>query len=126
MNAREAAERAEVNPSTITRWVQSGRLKAKRRPDGELEIPESSLAKFLDTRAASHAGRPSRSKSAARASKVGASSGAKGAPTAPGSSPTPTCSTETVVLASPTTMRPKISAAAMRCRRGIVWHSGTG
>ena len=58
MNAREAAERAEVNPSTITRWVQSGRLKAKRRPHGELEIPESSLVKFLDNRTAAPRGSP--------------------------------------------------------------------
>ena len=59
------------------------------RPRGSRGVRAARLGLYIipfvivgATRAASHAGSPSRSKSAARASKVGASSGAKGAPAA--------------------------------------------
>ena len=52
MNAAEAAQAAGVNPSTVTRWVQAGRLAHERRPNGQLEIPESALEEFLADRTA--------------------------------------------------------------------------
>ena len=53
MNAAQAAERAGVRPSTVSRWVQSGRLKADRLPTGELQIEDGVLDEFLALRPAS-------------------------------------------------------------------------
>ena len=53
MNAAQAAERAGVRPSTVTRWVQSGRLAAGRLPTGELQIEDGVLGEFLALRTAS-------------------------------------------------------------------------
>ena len=50
LNAVEAAERASVRPSTVTRWVKSGRLPAERRPTGELQISVEDLDAFLARR----------------------------------------------------------------------------
>ena len=47
MKAAEAAKKADVSPSTITRWVQAGTLSARRLASGELEIEESELDEFL-------------------------------------------------------------------------------
>ena len=47
MKAAEAAKKADVGPSTITRWVQAGTLSARRLASGELEIEESELDEFL-------------------------------------------------------------------------------
>ena len=52
MNAAQAAARAGVNASTVTRWIASGRLSASRLPNGTLEIPESALTAFLEDRTA--------------------------------------------------------------------------
>ena len=63
MNAAQAAERAGVRPSTVSRWVQSGRLKAGRLPTGELQIEDGVLDEFLgppDGLAAVGAGRHGR------------------------------------------------------------------
>ena len=51
MNAVQAAERAGVRPSTVTRWVQSGKLVAGRLPSGQLQIEEEALDEFLESRA---------------------------------------------------------------------------
>ena len=51
MKAAEAAKKADVSPSTITRWVQAGTLSARRLASGELEIEESELDEFLAGRA---------------------------------------------------------------------------
>ena len=53
MNAAQAAERAGVRPSTVSRWVQSGRLAAGRLPTGELQIEDGVLDEFLALRTAS-------------------------------------------------------------------------
>ena len=47
IKAAEAAKKADVSPSTITRWVQAGTLSARRLASGELEIEESELDEFL-------------------------------------------------------------------------------
>ena len=47
MKAAEAAKKADVSPSTITRWVQAGTLSSRRLASGELEIEESELDEFL-------------------------------------------------------------------------------
>ena len=47
MKAAEAAKKADVSRSTITRWVQAGTLSARRLASGELEIEESELDEFL-------------------------------------------------------------------------------
>ena len=47
MKAAEAAKKADVSPSTITRWVQAGTLSARRLASGELEIEESELDEFM-------------------------------------------------------------------------------
>ena len=53
MNAAQAAERVGVRPSTVSRWVQSGRLAAGRLPTGELQIEDGVLDEFLALRTAS-------------------------------------------------------------------------
>ena len=50
LNAGRAAERAGVTPSTVSRWVQAGRLAAERSPTGELQIKETDLDEFLARR----------------------------------------------------------------------------
>ena len=42
--------RAGVRPSTVTRWVQSGKLPAQRLASGTLQIAEADLAAFLPLR----------------------------------------------------------------------------
>ena len=50
MRATEAAARAGVHGSTITRWIKGGRLPARRLASGELEIDEAALDELLDER----------------------------------------------------------------------------
>ena len=52
MNAAQAAEKAGVSPSTVTRWIQAGRLAAKRLPNGQLEIPADGLEAVIADRTA--------------------------------------------------------------------------
>ena len=56
MKAAEAAKKADVSPSTITRWVQAGTLSAHRLASGELEIEESELDGFLAGRTSAQGG----------------------------------------------------------------------
>ena len=56
MKAAEAAKKADVSPSTITRWVQAGTLSARRLASGELEIEESELDEFLAGRTSAQGG----------------------------------------------------------------------
>ena len=58
MNAVEAASRASVRPSTVSRWVASGRLPADRLPTGELQIDAAVLDEFLSRRTADPPGGP--------------------------------------------------------------------
>ena len=50
LSAAQAAGRAGVRPSTVTRWVQSGKLPAQRLASGTLQIAEADLAAFLPLR----------------------------------------------------------------------------
>ena len=50
MRATDAAAKAGVHGSTITRWVRSGRLPARRLASGELEIEEADLDELLKGR----------------------------------------------------------------------------
>ena len=50
LSAAQAAARAGVRPSTVTRWVQSGKLPAQRLASGTLQIAEADLAAFLPLR----------------------------------------------------------------------------
>ena len=56
MKAAEAAKKADVSPSTITRWVQAGTLPARRLASSELEIEESELDEFLAGRTSAQNG----------------------------------------------------------------------
>ena len=56
MKAAEAAKKADVSPSTITRWVQAGNLSARRLASGELEIEDSELDEFLAGRTSAQGG----------------------------------------------------------------------
>ena len=49
MNATEAAERAGVSPSTITRATQAGRIHAEKLSSGALDISEEALEKYIDS-----------------------------------------------------------------------------
>ena len=60
MKAAEAAKKADVSPSTITRWVQAGTLSARRLASGELEIEESELDEFLAGRTSAQGERATR------------------------------------------------------------------
>ena len=50
LSAAQAAGRAGVRPSTVTRWVQSGKLPAQRLASGTLQIAEADLDAFLPLR----------------------------------------------------------------------------
>ena len=50
LSAAQAARRAGVRPSTVTRWVQASKLPALRLPSGQLQIAETDLAAFLPLR----------------------------------------------------------------------------
>ena len=50
MRATQAAARAGVHGSTITRWIKAGRLPARRLASGELEIDEAALDELLEAR----------------------------------------------------------------------------
>ena len=50
MRAAEAAARAGVHGSTVTRWIKAGRLPARRLASGELEIDEAALDELLEAR----------------------------------------------------------------------------
>ena len=52
LSAAQAAGRAGVRPSTVTRWVQSGKLPAQWLASGTLQIAEADLDAFLPLRAA--------------------------------------------------------------------------
>ena len=60
MKAAETAKKADVSPSTITRWVQAGTLSARRLASGELEIEESELDEFLAGRTSAQGERATR------------------------------------------------------------------
>ena len=50
LSAAQAAARAGVRPSTVSRWVASGKLPAQRLASGTLQIAEGDLAAFLPLR----------------------------------------------------------------------------
>ena len=50
LSSAQAAGRAGVRPSTVTRWVQSGKLPAQRLASRQLQIAESDLDAFLPLR----------------------------------------------------------------------------
>ena len=50
LSAAQAAGRAGIRPSTVTRWVQSGKLPAQRLASGTLQIAEADLEAFLPLR----------------------------------------------------------------------------
>ena len=50
LSAAQAAARAGVRPSTVFRWVASGKLPAQRLASGTLQIAEGDLAAFLPLR----------------------------------------------------------------------------
>ena len=52
LSAAQAAGRAVVRPSMVTRWAQSGKLPAQRLESGTLQIAEADLDVFLPLRAA--------------------------------------------------------------------------
>ncbi len=43
----EAAKRLKIDRITIYRWIKSGRLQAKRLPNGRIRIEERELDKLL-------------------------------------------------------------------------------
>ena len=59
LSAAQAAARAGVRPSTVSRWVASGKLPAQRLASGQMQIAEGDLAAFLPLRDAAPRAMPS-------------------------------------------------------------------
>jgi excisionase family DNA binding protein len=53
LSVADVAERCKVKPTSVFRWIESGKIKAvKVLPGGAFAIDADSLAKFLETRRA--------------------------------------------------------------------------
>jgi hypothetical protein len=53
----EAARLGEVHPRTIRKWIQRGRVQARRGPRGDLRVDIASLAAYLSERRKEHENR---------------------------------------------------------------------
>jgi excisionase family DNA binding protein len=51
LTAREVADRLDVSPGTVLRWIRRGDLPAIRLPGGRLRIAENALDEWLAARA---------------------------------------------------------------------------
>jgi len=47
LTVKQVAERLQVHPITVRRWIYSGKLRAVRT-DGAVRIEESALREFID------------------------------------------------------------------------------
>jgi len=48
LTVRQVAEKLQVHPITVRRWIYSGKLRAVRT-DGVVRIEESALKEFIDS-----------------------------------------------------------------------------